>query len=764
MATAKLTWEGARVHFGVVLSGEKVVDNPEFRAELLQHEPHAIGGEMEGTGLYAACNGRVDWILVKAICDWADGKKEVVRKARQLTAAANAAQFVLHALQFTPYRRAGAPSIGLDAQTTGKSSLPTQPFFFGREKELASIAEAILPESRTWGALIDGPGGIGKTALAVRAGHLAPAEQYPHKIFLSAKLRYLSPAGEKKLDDFMLPNYLALLSELAEELGDKDLAKSPENERANAVRRALTDQRVLIVIDNLETFEEPERDRLFQFLIRLPQGSKAIVTSRRRSDVDARVIRVDRLPQKDALDLLRELAMSNSRLAREEADWQALYEATGGNPLLLCWTAGQLGRKGSQCRTVAEACEYLKHAPPGNDPLEYIFGDLLGTFTESETAVLAALTHFTQPARVRWIADLAGLSEREAETALEDLADRALLVTDPASLVFFLPPLAAMFLRNKRPEAVTQTGDRLADSAYALVLENGYQKYERFPFLEAEWPLVAAAIPQLLQGENGRLQQLCRALDTFLDFSGRWDDQLLLAQQAEQKAVGSNDWYNAGLRPCMIGWVHYVRGQAAGVLDSVQRAETHWQKARAGAREQAFAMRLRGHGLRLEARYPAAMEAYRQALALDRGLTAESEDVAASLNDIAEAERLSGDYAAAERDCREALRIAKNMGHREGVATCTGNLAEIALDREDWSAAELLAREALLLAEGVGRQELIGAVSEHLARSLVRHGRPAEGLPHARRAVEIAARLKQAKYLALAQATLKDCEEKSGRA
>ena len=35
--------------------------------------------------------------------------------------------------------------------------------------------------------------------------------------------------------------------------------------------------------------------RVFQFLGRLPEGNKAIVTSRRRSDVDARAIRLDRL-------------------------------------------------------------------------------------------------------------------------------------------------------------------------------------------------------------------------------------------------------------------------------------------------------------------------------------------------------------------------------------------------------------------------------------------------------------------------------------
>lgn len=61
---------------GPILSGEKLIDDPEFKAALFQQFPQAIGGEMEGAGLCAA-SGRVGvpWILVKSICDWADGKK-----------------------------------------------------------------------------------------------------------------------------------------------------------------------------------------------------------------------------------------------------------------------------------------------------------------------------------------------------------------------------------------------------------------------------------------------------------------------------------------------------------------------------------------------------------------------------------------------------------------------------------------------------------------------------------------------------------------
>ena len=94
---AKLRWKEASVHFGVVLSGEKLVDNLALRKKLVKFEPEAIGGEMEGAGLYgAARNAKVDWILVKAVCDWADGNKNDDAQPR---AARNAAAFVLHVLQ-----------------------------------------------------------------------------------------------------------------------------------------------------------------------------------------------------------------------------------------------------------------------------------------------------------------------------------------------------------------------------------------------------------------------------------------------------------------------------------------------------------------------------------------------------------------------------------------------------------------------------------------------------------------------------------------
>jgi nucleoside phosphorylase len=67
-----------------VLTGEKLVDNIDFRNELTKTFPTALGGEMEGAGLYAACQDKnIPWILVKAICDFADGEKKNGKKEKQ---------------------------------------------------------------------------------------------------------------------------------------------------------------------------------------------------------------------------------------------------------------------------------------------------------------------------------------------------------------------------------------------------------------------------------------------------------------------------------------------------------------------------------------------------------------------------------------------------------------------------------------------------------------------------------------------------------
>jgi hypothetical protein len=81
-----------------------------------------------------------------------------------------------------------APADGsLPLHTAIPNNLPRLQPFFGREAELAKVAEALDPDNRTWGALIDGPGGMGKTSLAVRAAYDCRPRQFDRIVFVSIK-------------------------------------------------------------------------------------------------------------------------------------------------------------------------------------------------------------------------------------------------------------------------------------------------------------------------------------------------------------------------------------------------------------------------------------------------------------------------------------------------------------------------------------------------------------------------------------------------
>ncbi|HEY3861721.1 MAG TPA: tetratricopeptide repeat protein, partial [Verrucomicrobiae bacterium] len=306
-------------------------------------------------------------------------------------------------------------------------------------------------------------------------------------------------------------------------------------------------------------------------------------------------------------------------------------------------------------------------------------------------------------------------------------------------------------------EVLRETGDRLEKHGYALATENGYEKHDRFPVLDAAWPTVAAALPRFLAGKNKRLQTVCNALRAFLDFTGRWDERLALSRDAENRAVAAGDFNKAGWRAHDAGWVHYLRGQSAEVLACAKRAEAHWREAKAGADEQANAFHIWGLGHKLAKDYPAAIAAFRQAVDLGRTLNRESVGVANGLNALAGAEHLSGDLDAAERDYREALQIAHALNYRHGIAICIGNLAELALERGDWPGAEVLAREALTLCQKLGRLELIAGNFHRLAQALLQQGKKEEALPHARRAVELCQKL-GSPQLAESQNLLAECE------
>lgn len=313
-------------------------------------------------------------------------------------------------------------------------------------------------------------------------------------------------------------------------------------------------------------------------------------------------------------------------------------------------------------------------------------------------------------------------------------------------------------MRRARPDLILHSTGIIRDLAYKLIIETEDDPSDRITLLETEWPLISAAIPLFINGSYRNLQTACRLLDGFLEFSGRWTEWLNLSLQAESKAIASYDSENAGWRAYNAGWAYYLLQQPENVLICASRAESHWKKSQSGYLKKAIVLRLKGMAHQLKQDYEAAINAFYEALDFQTRIRPNSKDVAASLNDLAEAERLIRNYQAAEHDFKLALKIAQNLTDREGSAIYMCNLAELALNREAWGEAEKYAKEALPITERLGRQELIAIDCLRLAKALAHQDRPAESLSYARRAIEIFTRLRS-KDLQEAQELLAEIEQ-----
>lgn len=92
--TVELDFE-VPVHFGLIASGEKLINSVEKLNELIELEPEIIGGDMEAAGLAGVCTEKkADWIVIKAICDWGAGKTDDY----QNKAADNACAFLIEGI------------------------------------------------------------------------------------------------------------------------------------------------------------------------------------------------------------------------------------------------------------------------------------------------------------------------------------------------------------------------------------------------------------------------------------------------------------------------------------------------------------------------------------------------------------------------------------------------------------------------------------------------------------------------------------------
>jgi nucleoside phosphorylase/tetratricopeptide (TPR) repeat protein len=706
------------VRFHPIAAGEVVLnarEDPLYR-RLRERYGDAAAIEMEsaGTALAGHLNESLPVLTVRGISDRADGTKRASDSGGwQPVAAANAAAFavaVAEEICARPAARARAP----DPAPTVPNQLPAAGGpLVGRVALLERLDEVLLAPAgeRARIAVLTGMAGAGKTALAIHWARTATAE-FPDGL-LYMDVRGFGPDPSLTPPEILAGFLRALGLSRAAERGTVD-------ERAARFRTAVSGQRALVLLDNVESVAQ------IRPLLPGTDSCAVLVTSRQRLRGltvrhGATALEVDRLPEADAVALLRAVAGQRERL-----EW--LAARCTGLPLALRIAAEIVNSHprddlAALLPELTDAQTTLDALDTGDDPYSAIRTVFSWSYQKLETPTATAFRRlglhpgntFALPAA----AALLGAPAAEAKAQLTALTN-AHLVQEPALGRYAMHDLLRAYARElcdrqdgpaERAAAVRRMVDQYlhtADHCGRIIMPVRH----RYPINGTP------AVPPTQQGrdealrwlerERHNLVEICRLPDPDLD-RARW-----------QLAYTMRDYFY--LTKYLDGWVetHELAVAATerlgdlhaealsrnnlgrALLESERPDEAAAQYARA---RELFQQVGDAHGmtdalvnhasvLRRRGQHEAALGDLRLAMAYYRA-SGHPRKVGIALRSMARSELALGRLDEAVEHAAAALAACEPLGLALDAAQALNTLALVHRRRGDDAAAEVCCRQAL---------------------------------------------------------------------
>jgi LuxR family glucitol operon transcriptional activator len=520
--------------------------------------------------------------------------------------------------------------------------------FIGREEELAQVHRILRPYPHSQHALvtIDGIGGIGKSTLALEVAHhyrreydrLPPEERFDAIVWTCAKTSVLTADGIKPrqqitrtLDDV----YTAIAVTLERE----DIARARPEEQDELVVRALTRQRTLLIVDNLETVDD---ERVNGLLRELPAPTKAIVTTRHRIDV-AYPVRLAGMPREDGLALIAHECEKKGVTLRE-AEAERLYERTGGVPLAIVWSVAQMGY-GYSVKTVLR-----RLGQPTSDIARFCFeGTVQRIRGKPAHMLMMALSLFVPDASRQALGYVADLSELDRDEGLIEL-ERLSLVNKYQDRFVFLPLTRSFALEELgKSERFRDIAPRrwvdylkglcqVSDSEY-------YWRYRSYAFQDEGANILEAVQWSYEHGTAEDIFLLALAAYEYLDATGDWNRIITLCRQVLRLARSVQNPVATARFAIIEGWI----------------------------------LRQWGEYGRAESGFLDALDQYRQA--------GNQEGESIALQHLSAAHRKLGAFDKAKELCDQAWNIAENLDKGDLKALINIERGRLARDMKNWELA-----------------------------------------------------------------------------
>jgi tetratricopeptide (TPR) repeat protein len=614
--------------------------------------------------------------------------------------------------------------------------------FIGRQEELKRIHRILrpYPHSQEHLVTIDGVGGIGKSALALEVAHrylrdydqLPPEERFEAIVWTSAKASVLTADGIKPRQQ-VTRTLKDIYTAISVTLEREDITRARPEEQDELVIRALTRQRTLLIVDNLETVDD---ERVNAFLRELPAPTKAIVTTRHRIDV-AYPVRLTGMSRVEGTSLIAQECARRS-VTLSDAQSARLYDRTGGVPLAIVWSVAQvdygygvenvLRRLGDAKGDIARFCF--------EGTMERIDG-------EPAHALLMALALFVPDASREALGYVADLPERDRDEGLVEL--QVLSLVNKQRGRFMLLPLTKNFALaelDRFPSFRDRAARRWVDYLKALCRgadSEYYWRYRSYRFHEDGPNMIEAIHWSYEHGTADDVFSLTLAVDDYLDAKGDWTQDIELSQQALRLARSvQNSIAIARLASTqswlLIQWGEYEEAEAR-TLEALEQYE------RAGSQEgRCIALQRLGRIHRKTGAFDKARRTYDQAWSIAENLRA------GDLKALVEVEygrlardmqdwKLAWEHFAAMRDWFEER--AEQTPRDEMLARSTwGHLAIIAYHLGHPQEAKDLCLKSLEFFEKYGTKSYLPTLKYRLALAEEALGEYKAALAHAQEAVD----------------------------
>jgi tetratricopeptide (TPR) repeat protein/archaellum biogenesis ATPase FlaH len=461
--------------------------------------------------------------------------------------------------------------------------------FIGRKNELKQLLQCLLEDYVSPIITINGIGGIGKTALILEVAHgylvrdeNASEFRFDAIVFVSTKEDFLIPSQIIKRDN-KHDRLNEICKEIAVTLGEYKVIKEIGEEQINCAKKCLARKKTLLIIDNFETIDCEEKNKIISFLKDLPANVKSVITTREQYMIHTD-IPLDSLSEEDAMCLIQQQLVEKSVELSNEGQ-KRIYQVSSGIPLAIIYIIGRL-KSSIDLETLLEEISHSSNS----DLLIFLFEKILNEIRgDLSHKIFMATCIFHEKPLIGAVYFVAGINidtepKYKINAAFEKLQKFSLLRKQNGRLVVLSPTREFAILElNSNLEFRDQAKKRLL--TWYISLSDKYggddwgEWHKNYDVIDAEW----GNFMEVLQfysnmNEYDIVKDLWRNLNKCASLYGHWDDRLYWLDWLIDESERKGDFKTLVEMMTAKSWTLILKESSKNLEEAERIQENAWKK------------------------------------------------------------------------------------------------------------------------------------------------------------------------------------------